>query len=82
MSDDVNKTKDNHDGYEDICYICRRPESKVGKMVKLLGDITVCSDCMQKTLDSMHSGNGFGNLDFMNFSPFIIVNFKIQVLQS
>ena len=33
--------------------MCRRPESKVGKMFKLPGSITICSDCMQKTMDTV-----------------------------
>lgn len=39
--------------YEDICYLCRRPESKAGKMVKIPGKICICSDCLQKTFDVM-----------------------------
>lgn len=35
QTDDAPDTnKDEKDGYEDICYICRRPESKAGKMDK------------------------------------------------
>ena len=26
---------ENKEDYEDICYICRRPESKVGKLIHL-----------------------------------------------
>ena len=44
-----NKTTD--DGYEDICFICRRPESKAGKMFKMPGNMTICMDCMQKTME-------------------------------
>lgn len=55
--------KDDKDGYEDICYICRRPESKAGKMIKIPNNICICRDCMQKTFDSM-SGSGFNLGDF------------------
>ena len=55
--------KDEKDGYEDICYICRRPESKAGKMIKIPNNICICRDCMQKTFDSM-SGSGFNLGDF------------------
>ena len=46
--DGTNQDDINHDNskYEDICYICRRPESKVGKMMKLPNNIHICSDCM------------------------------------
>ena len=73
MTDDVNKTEEQKDGYEDICYICRRPESKAGKMMKLPNNIAICADCMQKTFDSMNNMPfpGMGNMDMMGFSPFM-----------
>ena len=45
--------KGGQDDYEDICYICRRPESVAGKMIHLPNNICICNDCMQKTFDSM-----------------------------
>ena len=64
QTDDAPDTnKDDKDGYEDICYICRRPESKAGKMIKIPNNICICRDCMQKTFDSM-SGSGFNLGDF------------------
>ena len=54
--------KDDKDGCEDICYICR-PKSKSGKMIKIPNNICICRDCMQKTFDSM-SGSGFNLGDF------------------
>ena len=64
QTDDAPDTnKDEKDGYEDICYICRRPESKAGKMIKIPNNICICRDCMQKTIDSM-SGSGFNLGDF------------------
>lgn len=43
--------------YEDVCFICRRPESKTGKMVHLPSNICICPECMQKTFDTMQDGN-------------------------
>ena len=37
--------------FEDICYICRRPESKAGRMFHLPNNICICDDCMHKTMD-------------------------------
>ena len=66
--------------YEDICYICHRTESKAGKMIHIPNNICICSDCMQKTFDSMNSGK-FGNLnsymDMMQFPP----NFQMPPMQ-
>lgn len=39
--------------YEDVCFICRRPESKTGKMFKLPNNICICDDCMHKTMDTI-----------------------------
>lgn len=75
---DSNTTKE--DEYEKVCYICRRPESKAGKMISMPNNIYICPDCMQKTFDSINNsgmsyedmlkmGNipnsgSFGNLGF------------------
>ena len=72
MTDDVNKTEDRNDEYEEICYICRRPESKAGKMMKLPNNIAICSECMQKTFDAMNNSPfPMGGMDFAGFSPFM-----------
>ena len=34
-----NKEKPDDDEYEEVCFICRRPESKAGKMVNLPNSI-------------------------------------------
>ena len=38
-------------GFEDVCFVCRRPESKAGKMFHLPNNICICDDCMHKTMD-------------------------------
>lgn len=50
-SDETTNTIENE--YEDVCFICRRPESKTGKMFKLPNNISVCNDCMHKTMDTV-----------------------------
>ena len=60
MSDNQNQ----NDGYEDVCYICRRPESVAGRMIRIPNNICICQDCMQKTFDSM-SSYGFPPVNFM-----------------
>ena len=72
---------DKKDDYEDICYICRRPESVAGKMIHIPNNICICNDCMQKTFDSME-GFGFGsgdnaslnNIDFYKMPNISMVN--------
>ena len=53
------------DEFEDICYICRRPESVAGKMIHIQDSICICNDCMQKTFDTM-AGSGFNMGNMMN----------------
>lgn len=66
---DTSGDNQNHkEEYEDICYICRRPESKAGKMIKIPSNICICADCMQKTFDSMNQ-SGFPMGDMSNFNP-------------
>ena len=66
------KDKNNNE-YEDICYLCRRTESQAGKMMHIPNNICICSDCMQKTFDTMNNSNmgNMGNyMDMMNMSGF------------
>ena len=56
----------NDNEYEDICYMCKRPESVAGKMIKIQGGICICNDCMQKTFDTMNNSNIFSNMDMGN----------------
>ena len=53
--------ENNNDEYEKICYICRRPESRAGKMVNMPGNMCVCPDCLQKAFDTI------GNQPFPDF---------------
>ncbi len=55
---------DKKDGYEEICYICHRPESIAGKMIKIPNNISICQDCMQRTFDSMNQ-SGFSLDDLL-----------------
>lgn len=45
MSDDKN--------YEEICSVCHRNSSVAGKMIHLPGNLTICADCMQKSLETI-----------------------------
>mgnify|MGYP005907235129 CR=1 FL=1 len=55
-SDNNSQSEDNkEDEYEKICYVCRRPESKAGKMIDMPGGICVCADCLQKSFDSFQN---------------------------
>ena len=72
MADEKNNNTDNDDKYEKICYICRRPESKAGKMITLAGNMCVCPDCMQRTFDSM------GQIDMSDMTKFTNMPFAFM----
>ncbi len=59
----------NTDEYEKVCYICRRSESRAGKMISMPGNLYVCPDCMQKTFDSINSSNINYNDMMKNLPP-------------
>ncbi len=82
---DLTDDKDRRDSdYEDVCFICRRPESKAGRMFRLPNHICVCDDCMHKTMDTVsqfdyqgllnhndmddYNGRGFPNISFVNLA--------------
>lgn len=71
-----NRKDDNTNNYEKICYMCHRPESKVEKMITIPNNITICSDCMQKTFDQIgmqgmptYPGMEILNLGVMGMEP-------------
>lgn len=43
--------------FEKICFLCRRPESKAGSMISLPNNIHICTECMQKSFDTMRNSN-------------------------
>lgn len=64
MSDSTNHNNE----YEDVCMLCRRPESKAGRMFHLPNHICICDDCMHRTMDSVSEmeKQGLFNSDMMN----------------
>ncbi len=76
-----NKEDDPGREYEDVCFICRRPESRTGKMFRLPNHICVCDDCMHKTMDTVSQFDYQGMLnhpamtDFNNGKGFPKISF-------
>ena len=74
--DTMDKKSSNTDEYEKVCYICRRTESRAGKMISMPNNIYICSDCMQKTMDSINN-SGINYDDMMkNLGGFGTFNFQ------
>ena len=55
--------QERNDEYEDICMLCKRPESVTGKMFKLYQNVSICNDCMHMTMDTM------SQMDYMSSMP-------------
>lgn len=66
--DSRHQEDDNNKDYEDVCFICRRPESKAGKMFHLPNHICVCDDCMHKTMDTVSQFDYQGMLNTPNMT--------------
>ncbi len=58
--------QNNNNGMEDICYMCHRPESKAGKIIKMPNSINICVDCLQNTFNQI---NNSGMSAFMMDMP-------------
>ena len=68
MIEQDSKGKDIEDGsedeYEKFCFLCRRPESVAGPMVDLPNNIHICTDCMQKSFNSMNQQMSDGKVNY------------------
>ena len=75
--EDTNEETKN-DEYEDVCYLCKRTESRAGKMMSIPGNICICSDCMQKTLNSFSARNK-GRYYIFQFCISVLSNYHSTV---
>ncbi len=70
MSQEIDQTNEKEE-YEQFCTICRRPESVCGPLMRLPGNINVCTSCMQKSMDTIENSdidfNQFRNMDLSQF---------------
>ncbi|MBO7729840.1 MAG: hypothetical protein J6S31_03175, partial [Lachnospiraceae bacterium] len=67
MSDERDFNENEHtDDREKVCYMCHRTESRTDKTVRLPGNMHICTDCLQKMIDSI----GTNGLDFGSFGGF------------
>ena len=52
----VLEEEDSDDDFEDICFMCRRPESVAGKMIHIpMENICICPDCMERSFNMMNN---------------------------
>ena len=72
MSDNINNNNSNNDenngGSTEICFVCRRPSTSAGEMFHMPNGVSICQDCLRKTMDQV-STMDFSNL-FINGASF------------
>ncbi len=67
--------KPEENDYENVCFVCHRPESKTGKMIQLTKDIHICPECMQRTMDMMSGSNvDYSKIDFSRMPNISMIN--------
>lgn len=64
VEEERDSDKNDHAEYENFCFLCRRPESQTGKMIELPNNIHICSDCMQKSFDTMNQQMSSGKINY------------------
>ena len=71
LQDAAAETEKKKDNYENFCFLCKRTESQCGKLIELPNRIFVCSDCMQKSFDTMNTqfSGGFDLGELLNRFP-------------
>ena len=77
---DSSNDKDNKDDKKptEFCYMCHRPDTIAGPLIKMAPGMGVCSECMQRTFDSMGSfglGGGDNSKSNMDMSKMPNISF-------
>ena len=60
--DNNSKNEKKDDKPIEFCYMCHRPDTITGPLIKMAPGMSICKDCMQRTFDTMGSF-GFGGGD-------------------
>lgn len=73
MSENINNNNNNNssndnNGTTEICFVCRRPSTSAGDMFHMPNGVSICQDCLRKTMDQV-STMDFSNL-FVNGAAF------------
>ena len=71
---DTEEDREEQDEYEEVCFLCHRPESKAGKLIGLAKGVCICPECMQKTMDTMQ-GLNLDNTRVPDFSKIPNISF-------
>lgn len=64
-SDDDNDRKNHKNDY---CMICHRSEAQGAKLIHMPNDMSICTDCMQRSFDSFGAGIPGSGIQFLDLS--------------
>ena len=64
LEEDREEQEDHKHEPEKFCTLCRRSERQAGRMINLPNNIHICSDCMQKSFDTMNTQMSNGNFNY------------------
>ena len=64
LEEDREEQEDHKHEPEKFCTLCRRSERQAGRMIDLPNNIHICSDCMQKSFDTMNTQMRNGNFNY------------------
>lgn len=64
QEEDHDQEEEQDHGPEKFCTLCRRSERQAGRMIDLPNNIHICSDCMQKSFDTMNTQMSNGNFNY------------------
>ena len=73
--------EDDTDEFEKVCMMCRRTESKAGKMIQLMQGMYVCPDCLQRSFDTMQN-SPFNYSEMMQHLPPNMGGIDLSAFQS
>ena len=82
-NDDIKDTEDEQK-YEDVCYMCSRPESKTGRMLHIPGmnNMCICIDCMERSFRVMDGSNYADLMQGMNIQDIFSGKVAIDSVQT
>lgn len=64
QEEDHENKDENRRGPEKFCSLCRRSERQAGRMIDLPNNIHICSDCMQRSFDTMNQQMSSGKFNY------------------
>ena len=65
---DSDSSDEEDDNKNDYCSICHRTEAQGAKLIHMPNNMSICTDCIQKSFDSFGAGFPGGGIQFLDLS--------------